>query len=172
MPFHAISLTPVRRYGAPPTSKLMTRVRFPSPAPTLKSKTCPKGAECALKKRWGNVRGNKRPDFERPSQQHRDPPPKRRLRRTAQGGQQSKVARFGVHFRSRLERGSDQAAPPLARVDGLEPMKKPCPRGRPAGHLSEDRAARCPAWRSPAAEQTLVGQGRLAVSTIGKKSLH
>jgi hypothetical protein len=30
-----------------------------------------------------------------------------------QGGEQSKVARLGVHSRSRLERGSDQAAPPL-----------------------------------------------------------
>jgi hypothetical protein len=28
-----------------------------------------------------------------------------------QGGEQSKVARLGVHSRSRLERGSDQAAP-------------------------------------------------------------
>ena len=30
------------------------------PAPVRKIE----GAECALKKRWGNVRGNKRPDFE------------------------------------------------------------------------------------------------------------
>ena len=30
-----------------------------------------------------------------------------------QGGKQSKVTRLGVHPRSRLERGSDQAAPPL-----------------------------------------------------------
>src|SRR6516162_2881748 len=30
-----------------------------------------------------------------------------------QGGEQSKVARLGVHSRSGLERGSDQAAPPL-----------------------------------------------------------
>jgi len=30
-----------------------------------------------------------------------------------QGAEQSKVARLGVHSRSRLERGSDQAAPPL-----------------------------------------------------------
>ena len=31
-----------------------------------------------------------------------------------QGGEQSKVARLGVHSRSRLERGSDWAAPPSA----------------------------------------------------------
>jgi len=30
-----------------------------------------------------------------------------------QGGEQSKVARLGIHSHSRLERGSDQAAPPL-----------------------------------------------------------
>src|SRR5262245_38764023 len=30
-----------------------------------------------------------------------------------EGGEQGKVARLGVHSRSRLERGSDQAAPPL-----------------------------------------------------------
>ena len=29
-----------------------------------------------------------------------------------QGGKQSNIARLGVHIRSRLERGSDQAAPP------------------------------------------------------------
>src|SRR6516164_6871973 len=39
-----------------------------------------------------------------------------------QARKQSKVARLGVHSPSRLERGSDQAAPPCARVDGLEPF--------------------------------------------------
>src|SRR5262249_6484032 len=51
-----------------------------------------------------------------------------------QGGEQSNIARLGVHSRSRLERGSDQAAPSsCARVDGLEPYNAP-PRqdGRPS----------------------------------------
>jgi len=38
-----------------------------------------------------------------------------------QASERSKVARPGVHSRSRLGKGSDQAAPPFARVDGLEP---------------------------------------------------
>src|SRR5262245_29225902 len=48
------------------SSKLMTRVRFPSPAPSLKSKTCLEILRelNALKSARGNVRGNKRPDFE------------------------------------------------------------------------------------------------------------
>src|SRR5262249_18651313 len=52
-----------------------------------------------------------------------------------QGGEQSKVARLGVHSCSRLERGSDGAALPCARVDGLEPMKNHGPPrqvGRPS----------------------------------------
>jgi hypothetical protein len=66
------------------------------------------------------------------------------------GGEQSKAARFGVHFRSQLERGSDQAAP-LARVDGLEPQTmKARPASETAGHLSgSDRAARYPTVRNP-----------------------
>jgi hypothetical protein len=45
------------------------------------------------------------------------------------------VARLGVHSCSRLERGSDGAALPCARVDGLEPMKNHAPPrqvGRPS----------------------------------------
>src|SRR5262249_55545726 len=38
-----------------------------------------------------------------------------------QGGKQSKVARLGVHFRSRLEKGQRLGCPLRARVDGLEP---------------------------------------------------
>src|SRR6516162_105067 len=50
----------------------------------------------------------------------RDPGDARAEERQAR--KQSKVARLGVHSPSRLERGSDQAAPPCARVDGLEPF--------------------------------------------------
>src|SRR5262249_48149991 len=58
-----------------------------------------------------------------------------------QASEQSKVARLGVHSRSRLERGSNRAAPPCARVDG-KTMSAP---GGMAGHLSgSDRATRCP----------------------------
>jgi hypothetical protein len=39
-----------------------------------------------------------------------------------QTAEQSKVARFIVHSRFPIRRGSDQAAPPCARVDGLEPF--------------------------------------------------
>jgi hypothetical protein len=44
------------------SSKLMTRVRFPSPAPSLKSNACAdiERAECSLKSAQGNVTGNKR----------------------------------------------------------------------------------------------------------------
>ena len=68
-----------------------------------------------------------------------------------------------------IERGSDQAAPP-ARVDGLGPrMKCLPPRGKTAGHLSgSDRATRCPTGNSPPHGATPVGQGCLAVSTVGK----
>jgi hypothetical protein len=47
-------------------SKLMTRVRFPSPAPSSKSMACLdiERAEFSLKSARGNVRDNKRPDFE------------------------------------------------------------------------------------------------------------
>src|SRR5262249_10518585 len=49
--------------------------------------------------------------------------------------------RLCVHFRSRLEGGSDQAAP-LARVDGLEPLNA-FPASGTAGHLSgSDRTSR------------------------------
>ena len=47
-----------------------------------------------------------------------------------QGGEQSKVARLGVHSRSRLERGSDQAAPPPVReLMFLEPLMLASPAG-------------------------------------------
>src|SRR5262249_28032116 len=67
-----------------------------------------------------------------------------------QEGEQSEVARLGIHFRPPIRRGSDQAAL-SARVDGLEPrMKCLPPRGRTAGHLSgSDRATRCPTGNSP-----------------------
>jgi hypothetical protein len=68
-----------------------------------------------------------------------------------QSGEQSKVARFGVHSPSRLERGSDQAAPPVRVSMALNRMK-PClpPAGRQAIFLgvTGPRAAR--PGRSPA----------------------
>src|SRR5262249_27257712 len=68
--------------------------------------------------------------------------------------------------RSRLERGSDQAAPPCARVDGLEPSYRTFSRGRSAGHLSgSDRATRCPTGKGARRGATLVGQGCVALST-------
>src|SRR5215472_2445103 len=62
-----------------------------------------------------------------------------------QEGEQSEVARLGVHFRPPIRRGSDQAAPPLLRE--LMALNRECafPRERTAGHLSgSDRATRCP----------------------------
>jgi hypothetical protein len=89
-----------------------------------------------------------------------------------QSAEQNKVARLGVHFRSRLERGSDQAAP-LARDDGLEPFML-SPRARwQAIFLGapEPRAIR-PEKFPPRTVTSLVGQGQLALSTVGKKGLH
>src|SRR5262249_20002431 len=62
-----------------------------------------------------------------------------------QARKQSKVARFIVHSRSPIRRGSDQAAPPCARVDGLETANKTMlpAAGRQAVFLkTEPRAAR------------------------------
>src|SRR5262245_28296727 len=68
-----------------------------------------------------------------------------------QGDEQSNIARLGVHSRSRLERGSDQAAPSSsARVDGLEPYETLSAPSGTAGHLSgSDRATRCPIGNEP-----------------------
>jgi hypothetical protein len=77
-----------------------------------------------------------------------------------QGGEQSKVPRLGVHSRSRLERGSDQAAP-CARVDGLEPLIRAPAAERQAIFLvaTEPRAARPgkPPPRSDASRPRPVG---------------
>src|SRR5262249_23075797 len=90
-----------------------------------------------------------------------------------QAAEQNQVARFGVHFRSRLERGST-LLPLLARDDGLEP-KYAIPRrrdGRPSfwerpnPALSDRRSSR------RAVVTSLVGQRRLPLSMVGKKSLH
>ena len=81
-----------------------------------------------------------------------------------QGGEQSKVARLGVHSRSRLERGSDQAAPSSVReLMALNRLIRPPAAGRQAIFLeaTEPRAARPKEIRRGA---TPVGQGRLAVS--------
>src|SRR5262245_55777208 len=71
------------------------------------------------------------------------PRPSRDCAEQRQEGKQSEVSRLGVHFRPRLERGSDEAAP-LARVDGLEPVMKYPAVGRQAIFLgaTEPRAAR------------------------------
>jgi hypothetical protein len=73
----------------------------------------------------------------------------------------------------RLEGGSDQAAPPLLRE--LMALNRKCafPRERTAGHLSgSHRATRWPTEGEKRRGATLVGQGRLATSTVGKKRLH
>jgi hypothetical protein len=49
------------------------------------------------------------------SQNNVTPTPGEACAEERQGGEQSKVARLGVHSFSRLERGSDQAAPPPVR---------------------------------------------------------
>jgi|SRR6516225_9126224 len=87
-----------------------------------------------------------------------------------QGGEQSNVARFGVHSRFRLERGSDQAAPSSVReLMALNRLIRPPAAGRQAIFLgaTEPRAARPKEIRRGA---TPVGQGRLAVSTVGKNA--
>jgi len=87
----------------------------------------------------------------------------------ARSGEQSKVARFGVHSRFRLERGSDQAAPSLCAswwpwtADYALSLASEA-----AGHLSgSDRIPRYPTEGDLAASMP-VGQGRLALSTVGK----
>src|SRR5262245_58831537 len=84
------------------------------------------------------------------------------------GGEQSKIARLGVHSCPDLKGAATRLPLPSARVDGLEPpMRKPClPRRGTAGHLSgSDRATRCPTGIKPRRGATLVGQSRLALST-------
>jgi hypothetical protein len=81
-----------------------------------------------------------------------------------QGGEQSKVARLGVHFPNL--KGQRPGCPsPVRELMALNRMKPRLPAaGRQAIFLeTEPRAAR--PRRSPAAGATLVGQGRLAVST-------
>src|SRR5262249_45395368 len=73
-----------------------------------------------------------------------------------QEGEQSEVARLGVHSRPRLEGAAIRLRLPCARVDGLEPQKMTyILRDRTAGHLSgNDRATRCPTGKeTPAAER-------------------
>src|SRR6516164_3100415 len=67
-----------------------------------------------------------------------------------QGGEQSKVARFGVHVPLPIRKGQRPGCPLFcARVDGLEPPHT-TPRGRTAGHLSgSDRATRRPTEGKP-----------------------
>jgi hypothetical protein len=82
-----------------------------------------------------------------------------------QAHKQNKVVRLGVHSASDLKGAATRLPLPCARVDGLEPPLLR-PRRRTAGHLSgSDRATRCPTEGVAAREATLVGQGRLSVST-------
>jgi hypothetical protein len=67
-----------------------------------------------------------------------------------QAHKQSKVARLGVHSCFRLERGSNQAAPPCVCELMALNRKTMFPRGRTAGHLSgSDRATRCSTGQRP-----------------------
>jgi len=83
-----------------------------------------------------------------------------------QGGEQSKVARLGVHFPN-LKGAATRLPLPCARVNGLEPPnEKPClPRqdGRPS--FWERPSNALPDRKKPAAERRQVGQGRWPVST-------
>src|SRR5262245_2715442 len=87
-----------------------------------------------------------------------------------QGDEQSKVARLGVHSCPDLKGAATKLPLPCARVDGLEPVMKYPAVGRQAIFLgtTEPRAAR-PGFACRGAIS--VGQGRLAVSTVGKKTL-
>src|SRR6516162_7039138 len=99
------------------------------------------------------------------------PPPKQRLRRTATGRRAKRGRATWRPFLLPIRRGSDEAAP-LARVDGLEPLMLAFPAsGRQATFLGATgpRATRPEETRRGA---SLVGQGRLVVSTVGKKGLH
>lgn len=96
-------------------------------------------------------------DKSQPSRKQRDPQPRRRLRKRATGrrARQGRVRPFLLP----IERGSDQAAPPLcARVDGLEPTSmRPC--RRKAGHLSgNDRATRYPTGKNPPRGRCILAQ--------------
>src|SRR5262249_15140865 len=67
-----------------------------------------------------------------------------------QEGEQSEVARLGVHVPLPIRKGQRPGCPLFcARVDGLEPPDT-TPRGRTAGHLSgSDRTTRCPTEGNP-----------------------
>src|SRR6516225_1733107 len=88
-----------------------------------------------------------------------------------QTAEQSKIARLGVHSRFRLERGSDTLHP-SARVDGLEPLSLLSPRADGTPSFWERPSHALPDRKRTAAERCQVGQGRLALSTVGKKFLH
>src|SRR5262245_46761848 len=66
-------------------------------------------------------------------------------------GEQSKVARLGVHFPNL--KGQRPGCPsPVRESTALNRNDSTCPRGGTAGHLSEsDRATRCPTEVIPAA---------------------
>src|SRR5262245_1962495 len=75
-----------------------------------------------------------------------------------QGAEQNKGERLGVHIRSRLERGSDQAAPPAwARVDGLEPTKTSSPRAAGRRPAAEGRSS----WLCPVSTSLVVASAPL-----------
>src|SRR5215471_11434213 len=83
-----------------------------------------------------------------------------------QEGEQSKVARLGVHVPLPIRKGQRPGCPsPVRELMALN-RKVDHPRGRTAGHLSgSDRATRCPTGKgNPAAERRL-GQGCVALST-------
>src|SRR5262249_40530502 len=103
-----------------------------------------------------------------PSQKCLDPPPRRRLRSTATGRRAKRGRATWRPFLPPIRRGSDQAAPPCARVDGLEPLKHAPPRqdGRPS--FWDRPSYALPDREGPPRSDELVGQGSLAVSTSCK----
>src|SRR5262245_59204002 len=102
-----------------------------------------------------------------PSQKRLDPPPKQRRRRTATGRRAKQGRASWRPFPLPIRKGQRPSCPsPVRESMALNHCVDNHAHGGAAGHLSgSDRATRCPTERRPAAERTLVGQGRLAVST-------
>ena len=71
-----------------------------------------------------------------------------------------------------IRKGQRLGCPSKRASMALNRLIRP-PAAGTAGHLSgSDRATRCPTEGEKRRGATLVGQGRLAMSTVGKKRLH
>src|SRR5262249_40682159 len=83
-----------------------------------------------------------------------------------QEGEQSEVARLGVHVPLPIRKGQRPGCPsPVRELMALN--RNPLSRGRTAGHLSgNDRATGCPTGRSPAA-----GKSHLSAIQSGKEKI-